>query len=72
MFFGSWVLARGTKLQKFAFNRDPERAFLGLLASRAISDGEHRLLTEKLLECFSPRQRSRRDPVRARLSLPTS
>ena len=28
LFFGGWMLARGANLQKFAFKRDPQRAFL--------------------------------------------
>ena len=43
LFGAGWTLSRGSNLQKFAFKRNPERAFLGL-TPRAISDGERRLL----------------------------
>ena len=44
LFFGGWMLARGANLQKFAFKRDPQRAFLGMLEPSAVSDGESRVL----------------------------
>ena len=43
VFFAGWTLARGANMQKFAFKRDPDRAFLGLKPA-VVSDGEHRLL----------------------------
>ena len=43
VFFSGWTLARGANMQKFAFKRDPSRAFLGL-APTALSDGERSLL----------------------------
>ena len=44
VFFGGWMLARGANMQKFAFKRDPQRAFLGLFEARTVSDGESHLL----------------------------
>ena len=44
IFFGGWMLARGANMQKFAFKRDPQRAFLGVLEPRTVSDGESHLL----------------------------
>lgn len=44
IFFGGWMLARGANMQKFAFKRNPERAFLGVLAPRTVSDGQSTLL----------------------------
>ena len=43
LFFAGWTLSRGSNLQKFAFKRNPERAFLGL-RPRTLGDGERRLL----------------------------
>ena len=44
VFFCGWMLARGSNMQKFSFKRDPERAFLGVIGPRAISDGTHSVL----------------------------
>ncbi len=44
VFFSGWILARGANMQKFTFKLDPERAFLGRMAPRSISDGERRVL----------------------------
>ncbi len=44
LFLIGWVLARGANMQKFAFKRNPKRPFLGLVAQRAITDGERRVL----------------------------
>ena len=44
IFFAGWSLARGANMQKFAFKRDPERIFLGRIAPRTLSDGEHSVL----------------------------
>lgn len=44
VFFAGWVFARGANMQKYWFKRDPERLFLGRWPSKAITDGEHRLL----------------------------
>ena len=43
VFVSGWTLARGANMQKFAFKRDPHRAFLGL-APATLSDGERSLL----------------------------
>ena len=44
MFFVGWMLARGANMQKFAFKRDPDHVFLGRIAPRTLSDGEHSVL----------------------------
>ncbi len=44
VFFVGWSLSRGANLQKFLFKTHPEAKLLGVLAPRALSDGEHRLL----------------------------
>ncbi len=44
VFFAGWALARGANMQKFAFKRDPERAFLGWLPPERLSDGKRTLL----------------------------
>jgi delta14-sterol reductase len=44
MFFSGWVLSRGANLQKFLFKTRPERALLGLLKPRTITDGTRTLL----------------------------
>ena len=44
VFFGGWMLARGSNMQKFVFKRNPERAFLGFIRPRVISDGTRSVL----------------------------
>ena len=44
IFFGGWMLARGSNMQKFTFKRDPGRAFLGVMEPRVISDGRRSVL----------------------------
>ncbi len=44
VFFAGWSLARGANMQKYLFKRDPTARFLGLIAPRALSDGENKLL----------------------------
>ena len=44
IFFGGWILARGSNMQKFAFKRDAGRAFLGVIEPRTISDGTKSIL----------------------------
>ncbi|HVP62706.1 MAG TPA: DUF1295 domain-containing protein [Myxococcaceae bacterium] len=44
VFLAGWLLSRGANLQKFLFKTRPEAKLLGVLAPRAICDGEHRLL----------------------------
>ncbi len=44
VFFAGWSLSRGANLQKFTFKIAPERAFLGLIPPRTVSDGERALL----------------------------
>lgn len=43
-FFAGWSLARGANMQKFAFKRDPNARFLGMIAPVAIGDGDKKLL----------------------------
>ena len=43
VFFGGWMLARGSNMQN-AFKRDPGEAFLGVIGPRAISDGSRSIL----------------------------
>lgn len=44
IFFSGWMLARGANMQKFAFKRHPDRAFLGRIPPETLSDGERTLL----------------------------
>ena len=44
VFVSGWCLARGANMQKFQFKLDPNRAFLGLLRPKVVSDGERALL----------------------------
>ncbi|MBI3677545.1 MAG: DUF1295 domain-containing protein [Proteobacteria bacterium] len=44
LFFLGWSLARGANMQKYAFKRDPDAKFLGLIAPEALSDGKNKLL----------------------------
>ncbi len=44
IFFAGWTLARGANMQKYVFKRDPDRAFLGRIEPRVLTDGERRLL----------------------------
>ncbi len=44
VFLGGWLLARGANLQKYAFKRSPDRAFLGRFAPRVLSDQNGLLL----------------------------
>lgn len=44
IFFAGWVLSRGANMQKFYFKTQPERALLGIIEPRMISDGRHMLL----------------------------
>lgn len=43
VFLAGWTLARGANMQKFAFKRNPDQAFLGLEPA-VVSDGERGLL----------------------------
>ncbi len=44
IFFAGWVLSRGANMQKFYFKTQPERAFLGIIKPKMLSDGRHTLL----------------------------
>jgi protein-S-isoprenylcysteine O-methyltransferase Ste14 len=44
VFFAGWTLARGANMQKYYFKIDPQRAFLGFVKPRTLSDGENALL----------------------------
>ena len=44
IFFAGWSLARGSNMQKFAFKRDPDRAFLGRVHPETFSDGNQSVL----------------------------
>ncbi len=44
IFFAGWSLARGSNMQKFAFKRDPDRAFLGRIHPETFSDGNQSVL----------------------------
>jgi len=44
VFFAGWAISRGANMQKYYFKTQPERAFLGIIEPKAISDGEHALL----------------------------
>lgn len=44
VFFVGWTLARGANMQKYFFKTDPERAFLGFVRPKALSDGGNMLL----------------------------
>ena len=40
VFFVGWTLSRGANMQKYFFKTDPERALLGFVEPRALSDGQ--------------------------------
>ena len=44
VFFTGWTLARGANMQKYAFKRNPEQPFLGIIEPEVISDGKRRVL----------------------------
>jgi delta14-sterol reductase len=44
VFFAGWILSRGANMQKFLFKTEPERALLGILKPRILTDGNHSLL----------------------------
>lgn len=44
IFFTGWALSRGANLQKFLFKTSPDRALLGIIKPRAVSDGKNALL----------------------------
>ena len=44
VFFTGWILSRGANMQKFYFKTEPERAFLGILKPRFLSDGKNKIL----------------------------
>ena len=44
IFFAGWTLTRGANMQKYYFKTRPERAFLGFMEPRALSDGTNALL----------------------------
>ncbi len=44
VFFVGWALARGANMQKYSFKTGPERAFLGFMKPRTLSDGKNSLL----------------------------
>jgi protein-S-isoprenylcysteine O-methyltransferase Ste14 len=44
VFFAGWILSRGANLQKYLFKTSPERALLGILKPKTLSDGKHELL----------------------------
>ncbi|OFW59193.1 MAG: ergosterol biosynthesis protein [Actinobacteria bacterium RBG_16_64_13] len=44
VFFSGWTLARGANMQKYYFKTAPERAFLGFMRPRVLSDGTNTLL----------------------------
>jgi len=44
VFFAGWILSRGANMQKYFFKTSPERALLGILKPRTVSDGKYALL----------------------------
>jgi protein-S-isoprenylcysteine O-methyltransferase Ste14 len=44
IFFAGWTLARGANMQKYYFKTEPERAFLGFMKPKTLSDGKNELL----------------------------
>ena len=44
VFFAGWSLARGANMQKYFFKTEPQRAFLGFMKPRVLSDGHNALL----------------------------
>jgi protein-S-isoprenylcysteine O-methyltransferase Ste14 len=44
VFFAGWILSRGANMQKYLFKTDPERELLGILKSKALTDGKRSLL----------------------------
>lgn len=44
IFFAGWSLARGANMQKYYFKTRPERAFLGFMKPKILSDGKNTLL----------------------------
>jgi delta14-sterol reductase len=44
VFFAGWTLSRGANLQKYFFKTDPQRALLGFIKPKSLSDGENSLL----------------------------
>lgn len=44
VFFSGWSLSRGANMQKFYFKTDPDRAFLGFIEPRALTDGTNSVL----------------------------
>ena len=44
VFFAGWTLSRGANMQKYLFKTEPQRAFLGFMKPRTLSDGENALL----------------------------
>lgn len=44
IFFAGWTLSRGASMQKYFFKTQPQRAFLGFMKPKALSDGENTLL----------------------------
>ncbi len=44
VFFAGWTLSRGANLQKYFFKTDPERALLGFMEPKSLSDGKNMLL----------------------------
>lgn len=44
IFFTGWALSRGANLQKFLFKTSPDRALLGIIKPKAVSDGKNALL----------------------------
>ena len=62
VFFAGWTLSRGANMQKYFFKTDPERAFLGFVEPRALSDGQNTLLCQWILGGLPTRELSRGDP----------
>jgi protein-S-isoprenylcysteine O-methyltransferase Ste14 len=44
IFFAGWTLSRGANMQKFYFKIDPQRALLGIIKPRALTNGTQALL----------------------------
>jgi delta14-sterol reductase len=44
VFFAGWTLSRGANMQKYFFKRDTQRALLGFIEPRTLSDGRNALL----------------------------
>ena len=44
VFFAGWTLSRGANMQKYYFKTEPERAFLGFMKPKTLSDGKNALL----------------------------